>query len=209
MAKRAIDEAVEAEKAAPQTVTMTVEQLRELVGSSTAGMTPEVLEHIMTKSAEMSAEAMRRSLKPENPHHPEISAFSYTEGDRTRPRPVLPFELIWKGFPVHKEPHVCAWWELEAYVQLTPGTYTCSLSDGSPLKVTVTPEYDVANTTITKLTVDFVITHDTRAKIPSPFVMAYQMNHADRDLDETFAEAMSQLLQIKVRDRKAKSALVA
>lgn len=203
-------EAVADDSTAPvageQAVTLTFDQLKDLLGqhTNTNGLTPDVLESIMAKTAEMSAEAMRRSLKPENTHHPEISAFSYPEGERARPRPSLPFELLWKGFPIHKELSVSAWWELEQLRELTPGTFTCLRTDGTPMTVTVTATYAADNKTVASLSVDFDCTRETRPLIPSPYVLAYQMTHPDLDPQESFTEAMGRLLQIKLQDRKAK-----
>lgn len=51
--------------------------------AGTAGITTEQLAEILAKVGITSAEAMRQSLKPENPDHPHISAF-FTEKDRAK-----------------------------------------------------------------------------------------------------------------------------
>lgn len=195
-------------------VALTVEQLKELLGVAmgapqAAQLTPDVLEAIMARTAEMSAEAMRRSLKPENTFHPEVSVYSHPEGDRAHPKATLPFELLWLGFPVHKESSVVAWYEMEQYAQLKPGDYTCTLLDRTTLPVTVIAEKSSDGATITKLRVSFKATRENRDRIPSPFIFCYQMNHADRDPRETFVEAMSRLLTIQLQDSKAKERPVA
>jgi hypothetical protein len=191
------------------TVRLTLADLKELLGGHANGITPEVLAAIMTKTAETTAEAMRKSLKPENPHAPEVSVFSYPEGERARPKPQLPFELLWSGFPVHKESSVVTWWEMEQYAQLKPGEYICSRQDLSPIKVTVAATYAADGQTISRLTVSFPADRDLRVTMPSPFVWAYQMNHADRAPRETYVEAMSKLLQIQLQDKKSKDAALA
>lgn len=58
-----------------------VDKLSERSGA--AGLSAEQLQEILTKVGVTSAEAMRQSLKPENPDHPHISAY-FTEKDRAK-----------------------------------------------------------------------------------------------------------------------------
>lgn len=189
-------------------ITLTLKDLRELLGDRSQGMTPELLEAVLAKTAEISAKSMQKALKPENPFHPGISFASYPEGDLKRPRPVMPFELLWKGFPIWGELDgavLSTWWELEQYAQLKPGTYTVSKRDGSPLRVTATAQYKPDMVTVERLIVDFEVDRDNRSMISPPFIMAYQMNHADQDHQDTYVEAMSLMLSIQLQDRKAKA----
>lgn len=69
--------------------TARVEQLMETLvakiadRAGTAGITAEQLSDILAKVGTTSAEAMRQSLKPENPDHPHISAY-FTEKDSAK-----------------------------------------------------------------------------------------------------------------------------
>jgi len=62
-----------------------------------SGLSPSQLEAILEKVGLSTAQAMRSSLKPENPDHPHISAFSYPEGDLARPKPELRVKTIFCG----------------------------------------------------------------------------------------------------------------
>lgn len=199
-------------------VTLSKADLKDLIADEVASrvaaaevavkaQNPDMPLDMIERIGQVFARESRKAANPSNPDHRHLSAFSYPEGDVERPRPELPFSLLWKGFPVHKETSVVPWWELEQFVTLKPGTYTCIRRDGAPIKVTARAEYDVDGTTMTGLIVEFDVTRDTRSHIPSPYVFAYQMNHADRDPRETFAEAMASLVQIEWRDRKAKESL--
>lgn len=192
------------ETAAPS-VTLTLAELKELLGTNAGGLDADTLEKILTRTAEMTAASMQKALKPENTHHPGISFGSYPEGDRLKPRPVLPFELLWKGFPIHREIELSTYWELEQYARLKPGAYTVSRRDGAPLKVTATAQYAPDGETIERLIVDFDCDRDVRPMVAPPYIMAYQMNHPHRDRQETFVEGMTNLLQIELADRRAKA----
>lgn len=64
--------------------------IKELAEKSVqAGLSAEQFEAVLERVGEKNAVAMHRALIPENPYHPEISAFSYPEGDRERPKPKL------------------------------------------------------------------------------------------------------------------------
>jgi hypothetical protein len=200
-----VEATVEPVETAPEPqVTMTLSEVRALLaGVGGGGITADVLAEILAKNAETSAEAMRKSMKPENTFAPMVSVFSYPEGDRAKPRPSLPFELLWSGFPVHKE-SVSTWYELEQFAQLKPGEYICSKSDLSPIKVTAKAEWSADNSKVSRLSVTFPTDRDLRVTMPSPYVWAYQMNHSDRPARETYVEAMSNLLNIQLNDMRAK-----
>jgi hypothetical protein len=81
--------------------------------SSSAGLTMDQLESILDRVGKNSADAMRHSLKPENPDHPAISAFSYPEGDIKRPKPDLRVKTWFCGIEENKDRLTPA--EVEAY----------------------------------------------------------------------------------------------
>ena len=145
---------------------------------------------------EGTALATQKAMKPENQVHPGISALSYPEGDRDRPRPVLPHEFYWNGYPVHKFPETQHWRELELMAQVTPGEFTVMRKDFTPMAVKVTDEKD-ANGKTTKLRVDFPISREERGLVPPQIVLLYQLVHADNPR-RRFVEAMQEYLQMMV-----------
>lgn len=64
---------------------------------SKQGLTEDQLTKILTAVGTNTAEAMRGALKPENPEHPHISAFSYPEGDLVHPKPTLRVKTFFCG----------------------------------------------------------------------------------------------------------------
>ena len=55
--------------------------INALTARAGGGITKDDLQEILAGTAQYSAEAMKRSLKPENEAHPGISCFSFPEGD--------------------------------------------------------------------------------------------------------------------------------
>lgn len=81
-----------------------MELLVEKISAITAnggGITAAQLETILQKSAEThqtTVDVLRNTLIPENKVHPGISAYSYPEGDRLRPKPKLKYEVLFCGY---------------------------------------------------------------------------------------------------------------
>src|SRR5688572_1409437 len=75
------------------------------------GLDKDALREIL---AENTA-ATQKALKPENTNHPAISAFSYPEGDRQKPKAPLPYQLFWNNYPAYKFSETEAWYEWELY----------------------------------------------------------------------------------------------
>jgi len=110
--------------------------LEELVGkladrASQQGLSTEQLEALLTRVGTNSAQAMRASLKPENPDHPNISAFTHPEGEVKRPKPKLRVKTLFCGVEEHAERLTPA--EIEAYNAITEkqkargGTWTATI----------------------------------------------------------------------------------
>jgi hypothetical protein len=106
-----------------------------------------------TSDAERQAKATKKAMRPENEHHPAKSVFSYPEGDQARPRPDLPCKMFWVGQPVQHDVNTAR--EIELMLQLQPGEYRCTKSDGSPLKVNVNVRRDENTGKIDQLEVWF------------------------------------------------------
>lgn len=150
-----------------------------------AVITPDVLKDILKETA---------PRKRENEMHPGISAFSYPEGDLEKPKPVLPFELYWNAYPVHKFPETQHYRELELACQLQPGEYTVIRKDGSKMGVTVRGERN-ADGVLTKVHVEFPISREEKALVPPMHVTLYQLVHNENP-KKAFVEAMTEHLQM-------------
>lgn len=84
---------------------------------SKQGLSESQLETLLTRVGTNTAEAMRSSLKPENADHPEISAFSYPEGEKARPKPALRVKTTFCG--VEEKAERLTPTEIEAYNAIT------------------------------------------------------------------------------------------
>lgn len=153
-------------------------------------ITPDMLKDILASNAT----AVQKAMKPENETHPGISAFSYPEGDRARPRPVIPHEFYYNNYPVHKFPETEHWRELELACQVVPGSYTVIRRDGSRMAVEVKGERN-ADGKLVKVSVEFPVTRDEKALVPPKQVVLYQLIH-NANPKRAFVEAMTEHLQM-------------
>jgi hypothetical protein len=158
------------------------------------GITKDDLAEILSGTALLSADAMKKSLKPENDAHPGKSCFAYAEGDVEKPRPTLPFEFFYNAYPWHKFPETQHWRELELACQVQPGAYTVIRRDGTPMPVEVKGDRDVTGK-LTSLRVEFVVSRDEKALIPPQSVLLYQLLHNDNPR-KAFVEAMTEYFQV-------------
>ena len=189
----------------PSVMAMTPEQfaaILQAVKDSGSGEHTSRLEQILLKTAEVSAQTMKRALKPENQTHPGLSVFSYPEGDVAHARPELPFQVLWNNFPVHKFAEQHHWYELELLSQLQPGEYHVSLAnDEGAQPVTIKGEYD-ANRKLTKIEVQAAgMDRNTARSAPPMAVWAYQMVHHDRPRGETYIEGTSAFMRHVVQQK--------
>lgn len=179
---------------------LTQDQFTALLAAVTqpanGGLDAAALREILLETSKISADAIKALEKKENTHHPGKSAYSYPEGDVAKPRPVLPFELLWNGFPVHQYPETQHWLELELMSRLTPGEYYVSKANNEGAhKVTVRGERD-ANEVLTRLLVEpDKIGRDEMRAAPPQAVWIYQMLHPDRPLAETYLEGTTLFMQ--------------
>jgi hypothetical protein len=172
---------------------LTQDQFTALLAAVTqpanAGLDAAKLREILLETSQVSAQAMKRAMKPENDTHPGKSVYSYPEGDAAKPRPVLPHELYWQGFPVHQYPETQHWLELELLARLQPGEYFVSKANNEGAhKISVRGERD-ATSKLTKIVVENdKIGRDEMRAAPPQAVWIYQMLHPDRPLGETYME---------------------
>lgn len=202
---------VTTETAAPA-MALTQDQFTALlaaVRSGTASDQTDRLEQILLKTAATSAEAMKRSLHPENQDHPGKSVFSYPEGDKTHPRPALPHELYWNGFPIHQFPETQHWLELELMARLLPGEYYVSkANDEGQQKVSVKGERD-ADDKLTKVSVEITgISRDEMRAAPPTVVWLYQMLNKERPRGETYIEGTTLFMRHVVMQKPPETVAV-
>lgn len=150
-----------------------------------------------------TAKAMQKAMRPENETHPGVSAFSYPEGDRAKPKPALPFAFSYNGYPVSKFPETQHWRELELMAQVTPGTYTVLRKDGSVMTVEVSAEKD-ANGAITALDLHFPVSRDDKPLVPPQMVVLYQIVKPGSPR-QTFVESMQEWLHHTIWQPEADS----
>ena len=158
------------------------------------GMDLAAIKTLLEGTAQVSAQAMQKAMKPENNEHPGKSVYSYPEGDVAHPRPVLPYEFWWNNYPCHMFPETEHWRELELMGQVQPGEYTAIRRDGSLMAVSVVAERN-ANGTITKLSVTFPVTREDKYLIPPKAVVLYQLAHPGHPR-QRFVEAMTEHLAL-------------
>lgn len=148
------------------------------------GISAEMLRQILADNAK----SVQKAMKPENETHPGISVFSHPEGDQKQPKPPLPYELYWNGYPVHKFPETEDWAEWQLYSQLEFGEFTVMRKDGLRMTVKIEGERN-ADGKVTKMRVSFPVNREDKDKIPPTFVTLYQLLHNDNPR-KSFVEAM-------------------
>jgi len=145
-----------------------VELLLEKLGAPAQvaqGMTAEQLADILKSTGLSTASAMQQALRPEHQFHPGVSAYSYPEGDRDRPRPVLKCQMTWVAAWI--DPETEHWYELELLNQMQPGEYVVTNADMTKTMLTVRPEMDSATGKLDKLHFTFPV-RDGQNRLVSP-----------------------------------------
>lgn len=202
--------------AAPMLSDTQFAQLLAAIGSNQGGgLDPGTLKEALASAAVLSAQTMQRAMKPENPSHPGISAFSYPEGDVARPRPVPPFEFWYNGYPCSKFLETEHWRECELMCEVEPGEYPVIRTDGSKMNVIVIAARD-AEQRITKIEVFFgernpqtgqitnTVSRHEKNLIPPKAVVLYQLVHAgERSPRQLFVEALNEWLTITLGESVA------
>lgn len=160
---------------APQLTPEQFAQLLQAVSANKQTLDADSLATILKETADSTAKAMQKAMKPENAEHPGLSVFSHPLGDKVTPKPPLPYELSWNGYPVNKFPETETWSEWLAQSNLPgKGEYTVLRLDGSKMKVTVETETD-ADGKATRIRVSHPMTREDKDKIPGKTVIIAQM----------------------------------
>lgn len=120
-----------------QPITLTFEQLQALLGASKPSQQEQI--DLLKLQADLTAEANRRALRPENEKHPGISVFSRAGGELANPKGTLPFALTLAGVPENGEALTAIEFDLILAVAAScwSGEYRCTKSDNSAFKVEV------------------------------------------------------------------------
>jgi hypothetical protein len=135
----------------------------------------------LRKRAEYDAEAHLRLTRRENDTHPDISVYSYPEGNVARPKPPLKCKMFWCGYD---EP-----WdnltpdEIICLNHATPGNFRFHRTDGKEEKLTVTAEQDAAGK-LTKMYFWFPCQGQDKHNVPSKPVLlreAYRLKDPEQD----------------------------
>ena len=121
-------------------------QVKQLLAqqASGGGLTPDALEAMLGRVAQMSADAHERAANPSNKVHPGISVYSYPEGDVARPRPPLKCRMFWVGFELTTDTLKAE--EIELLNLATPGRFTFMRTDRSADTLTVKGATDITGT---------------------------------------------------------------
>lgn len=172
--------------AEPLTADQKFERLLEVLAQQRAsGIDAETLSKLLSENAA----AMQKAMKPENADHPGVSVFSHPDGDKAQPKPPMPYELYWNGYPVHKFPETETWAEWLAQMDLPGhGEYTVLKSDGARMKVTIKAEVN-ADGRATKVMVEHPQTREDKDKIPPKTAVIAMLKRQD-DLRGAFLESM-------------------
>ena len=170
--------------------------LAALAAKPSTSLDAESLQAILKDTAEGTAKAMQKAMRPENSEHPGLSVFSHPLGDKLMPKPPLPYELSWNGYPVNKFPETETWSEWMAQSNIPGrGEYTVLRLDGSKMKVTVTTETD-ADGKPTKVLVSHPIAREDKDKIPPKTVILAQMQDKDNPRAAFLKSMQAQLAEL-------------
>lgn len=125
----AADPEIAGEDLATQVATLqaTVQALLTQRASDRLG--DEKLEAILVRVAQISADAQERAANPSNKTHPGMSAYSYPEGDRARPRPPFKCPMFWNGYDLTMDTTTAE--EIELLNLAEPGEYDFLRTDKS------------------------------------------------------------------------------
>ena len=121
---------VEPRTTAPTAITLSFEQLQQLMSLSAKGQ---------ADAASLHAIAMKQVMDPENRRHPDVSAFN-PKGERDHPRPAITYtdphtgesyavEAFYGQFPIQKDDLKVE--EIELLNAVQPGSYQITKGDGS------------------------------------------------------------------------------
>lgn len=139
-------------------------------GGITADQLKEVMSGLIQMQADANLAAQREMAERDmrdDLNYPKVSAFSYPEGDRARPRPPFKCRMFWNGYDLDWDTTTAR--ELELLNVVEPGIFTFRRIGGAPETLTVTGERN-ARGEFSKL--DFAFpAKEQRDTLPSMAVM--------------------------------------
>ena len=130
--------------------------------TQSGGLSPEALESMLVRVAQISADAQERAANPSNRTHLGKGPYSYPEGDVARPRK-MKCQMFQCGYDMELDTTSAV--EIELMNQATPGVYSFTRLDGTQERLTITAEQTPGGE-ITKLFFDFNA-RDRRDSLPS------------------------------------------
>lgn len=194
MAKR--DEVIDEPMTAPALTSDQFAQLLQAIAGSRTSLDADSLATILRETSEATAKSMQKALKPENSDHPGLSVFSHPDGEKAVPKPPLPYELFWNGYPVHKFPETETWSEWLAQSNMPgPGKYTVLRSDLSKMVVDVTAELN-ADGAPTKVLVTHPMNREDKDRVPPKTAIIAQMHGKDNPKAAFLASMQAHLAEL-------------
>jgi hypothetical protein len=169
--------------------------LTEALTKNQGGMSMDAIREMMRENSAAISGAMQKAANPSNPHSSGKSAFDYPEGGLVKPKPQLPYEMWYAGFPMHLFPETEHWRELELCLLIKPGEYTIIRKDGGLMKVAVRGERD-ASEKLTKVSIEFSCSREEKWLIPPKIVLLYQLAYQEVPARQRFIQAMQEHLQL-------------
>lgn len=152
-------------------VSLTQDQFEALL-SRLGGSKDDRIEEIRLQ-AQLNAEANKKLLRPENERHPGEGVYSRPGGELKNPKGELGFKLLWCNTP--EDINVLTAEEFDLAKELQPGEFTCTKSDGSRFKVTITTETNPATGAVTRKLVQFDTKGSNRHNLPSKVAMCREL----------------------------------
>jgi hypothetical protein len=120
-------------------------QRAQTSGQSQGGISTAQFKDMMLELVRVQADAQKEALreiaerdKRDDINYPRISVFSYPEGDKARPRPLLKCKMRWAGAELDWD--VTTAFEIECLNAIEPGEYTFYRLSGAPETLMVTGE---------------------------------------------------------------------
>lgn len=161
---------------------------------ASGGVSAADLERILLRTNQVAADAAQRAANPSNPTHPDISVYSYPEGDRARPR-TFKCEMFWAGYDLGLDTTTAE--EIELLNRAEPGLYPFRRTDKTMDVLTVTGERN-AGGTLTKLLFTFP-TKENLETLPGMDAMLRWAFHVQSAEERELATLRQQLEAMKAQ----------
>jgi hypothetical protein len=132
---------------APETVTLTREQLESLIAAKTTATAPSAV-----LSADDLVKAFTKASQKENTQAPMVSVFN-PYGDNVKPRPALRCKTLMNGIALDKD--TLTWEEIEALNVLPAGEFRVAKSNGQKIAFKVRYVRGMDEDTLERVEIEF------------------------------------------------------